>query len=608
MAELLFTSTSPAACSAAHRLLAGDRLYFKQIGRTPPIYVARHRGEVDSLKRQAELKRAAEERTQQAVDALTSAAAKPRAQRPTQAEWLAGPQAGLVASLETYALGRQPVAGDAGHASALEVLAAMGAERTPQGATSLLQSVGYWPLHVQLSLLSSGLTERFTPELEAQAAAVAAQPPPDLDADRRTDLRDLAVYTIDDATTTEIDDGLSAERLPGGGVRVWVHVADPTRWVRFGDPLDIEARRRSKTLYLPTGMVPMFPLTLATGPFSLRAGEESCALSVCCVVGEDGEILPGSIEIGPSTITPTHRLTYEVVDEMLDVCTEAEEPALHALATAAEARRRYRTALGAVEIAMPEPEIVVRNEAEESPEVVVAAGPAEASASKQLVAEMMILAGEVCARLGAAKGVPLPYRSQPDPVLPSDEELEAVPPGPCRMVLLRSCMPRSVTTAMDPQRHAGLGLDAYAQVTSPIRRYGDLLAHWQLKAVLRGEEPPLGAAQMSDLLSELGNTTQRVSRLERDAQSYWVALYFKHAVEADPEAVWSATFMGWFKQEAGLARVLLDDMGLETLVKVVGAALPGAALKVRCTSADPLMGVFRLEEMVRQRAGRAMEG
>lgn len=67
------------------------------------------------------------------------------------------------------------------------------------------------------------------------------------------DLTHHSIVTIDDASTTEVDDGLSVELLPGGRRRLWVHVADPSRWVQPGSPLDLEARRRASTLYLPVG-------------------------------------------------------------------------------------------------------------------------------------------------------------------------------------------------------------------------------------------------------------------------------------------------------------------------------------------------------------------
>jgi exoribonuclease II len=85
------------------------------------------------------------------------------------------------------------------------------------------------------------------------AAELGAAPPRDPDADWRADLTAHRVLTIDDASTTEIDDGLSVERRPGGAPRLWVHIADPSRWVGFGDALDAEAARRSKSTYLPTG-------------------------------------------------------------------------------------------------------------------------------------------------------------------------------------------------------------------------------------------------------------------------------------------------------------------------------------------------------------------
>lgn len=71
----------------------------------------------------------------------------------------------------------------------------------------------------------------------------------------------------------EVDDGLSVEQLPDGTIRLWVHVADPTRWLAPGSALDLEARARIRTLYYPHAMRPMFPANLSTGIFSLREGQ-----------------------------------------------------------------------------------------------------------------------------------------------------------------------------------------------------------------------------------------------------------------------------------------------------------------------------------------------
>lgn len=91
--------------------------------------------------------------------------------------------------------------------------------------------------------------------VQEHASQLHTNPPADPDAASRLDLTQQEVLTIDDASTRDIDDGLAVETLPDGRHKLWVHIADPSRWVQQGDPLDIEARHRAKTLYLPTGML-----------------------------------------------------------------------------------------------------------------------------------------------------------------------------------------------------------------------------------------------------------------------------------------------------------------------------------------------------------------
>jgi exoribonuclease-2 len=119
----------------------------------------------------------------------------------------------------------------------------------------------------------------------AHTQALLAQPPPDSCEHVRIDLTHLACYTIDDAGTREVDDALSVEHLDGssGRVRLWVHIADPTRWLQPGSALVAQARDRSRTLYFPWGSCPMFPRVLAEGPFSLQQGEVRGVGCVCSI-------------------------------------------------------------------------------------------------------------------------------------------------------------------------------------------------------------------------------------------------------------------------------------------------------------------------------------
>ena len=90
--------------------------------------------------------------------------------------------------------------------------------------------------------------------LQREVEQLTDSPPDDMDAERRQDLTHLTAWAVDSADTTEVDDAVGVESLPDGRRRLWVHVADPTRWLTPGSALDAESRRRTSTLYLPTGM------------------------------------------------------------------------------------------------------------------------------------------------------------------------------------------------------------------------------------------------------------------------------------------------------------------------------------------------------------------
>lgn len=595
MADLLFARCDPASCAAALHLLRDDKVYFKQAGRNPPMFSPRTASQVESLANSLRLQQAAEAELARFLSDIQQAQHQPRSSKPGEAAWRAGPYGERLAAVEALALGTLHYTGPE-RTLATQTLAGLGKTPSGQDATELLQSIGWWQPHLQLNLINSGVSEAFEPELEAEAQRLLASPPPDPDAALRRDLTAThSIVTVDDASTTEIDDGVSLERLPDGTTKVWVHVADPSRWVDPESPLAIEARARSKSLYLPTGTVSMFPKCLAEGPFSLRQGIPTAAVSVGMCLSPDGALLADTVEVVPTLVSPARRLTYVDVDEMLEVCDEEQEPDLFQLRQLAVLRRRHRAGCGAVEISMPECAVTVEDAHLEEPAVSIQEEDQFASPARQLVAEMMILAGEAAGELGRRLKVPLPYRGQPEPVLPEPEEMAAVPPGPCQAIMLRMRMTRSQTLTEAPIPHAGLGLDAYVQFTSPIRRYGDLLAHWQLKSVLRGEAAPLQAGPLLEVVEEVGATTQRLIKLERESESYWVAEYFRQTSKRDPRAAWEGMFLCWLKQDVGLGRILLGGLGLETVVRINTPVQPGDVLYVRCSHTDVKAGMFRLE-------------
>ncbi|WP_315789228.1 ribonuclease R [Fischerella sp. JS2] len=587
MASLLFSESQPPQCYAAYWLLSEDKIYFKQKGDS---YEPRTAAQVAERKHQIEIE-ALKAKGQQEFLARVEQALKGEA-----VEWQRHDRHRLEA-LEKYAtlladIVRVGLNYDSlaraypPPAPVLETMNMLGRSATPQGTFQLLVDLGWWSPHENLFLRRSSIPVQFPTKVLEVSQQRLQSPLPDPDVNR-LDLTYLKVYTIDDESTTEIDDGLSWEQLADGRERLWVHIADPTRFLLPEDELDLEARKRGSTVYLPTGMVPMFPEILATGPMSLVQGQVCCALSFGIILDASGAVEDYSIHA--SFIKPTYRLTYEDVDEMLDLDVQAE-PEIAAIARWANKRKAWRYAQGAISINMPEAMIKVK---EDDINIYVL----DDSPSRQLVAEMMILAGEVAARYGQTHQIPLPFRGQPQPELPPEQELLQLPAGFVRACAMRRCMPKS-EMSITPVRHAGLGLDTYTQATSPIRRYSDLLTHFQLKAHLRGDVPPFSAEQLKEVMMTVSTITQEVTMVERQTNRYWALEYLRRCTDK----VWQATVLMWLREDSGLALILLEDLGLQLPMSFRRALKLGEQVLVKVFHVDPQKDVIQFQEVIYQEA------
>ncbi len=578
MAMLLFSEKTAPLCYAAYCLLSDDKLYFKQ---KSDRYEPRPASQVAELKHQIEMEAQRQrewesylERIQQTLNGEA-------------VEWQASDRSRLDA-IERFAT----LGDEATHRTpALETLAALKRSETPESAFQLLIDLGLWSPHENLSLRRSQIPTHFSTKVLEVLHHRLEFPPVDSNADR-LDLTHLKVYTIDDESTREIDDGLSLEILPDGQQRLWIHIADPTRWLTPGDDLDLEARRRTTTLYLPTGMISMFPSELATGPMSLNQGEVCCALSFGVILDETGGVQDFSIHT--SLIKATYRLTYDDVDEMLQWGVQAESE-LEAIARWAKRREQWRQSQGAISIHMPESSIKVNSDGDVSVYVL------EDSISRQLVAEMMILAGEVAARYGQKHGLPVPFRAQPQPELPPEGELLQLPAGPVRSCAIRRCMPRS-ELSITPARHASLGLDTYTQVTSPIRRYSDLLTHFQIKAHLRGADLPFSPDEVKDLMLTIASTVQEASLVERQTNRYWSLEFLRR----NSSEVWQALMLRWLREHENLGLVLLEDLGLEIAMRFNRQIEPGDRLNLKVSHVDPKQDVIQFQEVAYQESPQAV--
>ena len=383
--------------------------------------------------------------------------------------------------------------------------------------------------------------------------------------DQRLDLSDHRVYTIDDAETREIDDGLSLEEA-NDGLWIWIHIADPARLIAPGSPLDLEARRRATSLYLADGTQPMLPMALAAGVLSLRAGQRCAALSVAVRLDEQGAIADQRLE--RTWIKPRYGLTYEDADDLIELAPPGDD-ALSRLASLLQCRQRWRVSEGALLFDRPEGRLRRKDDQLEIQII-------DPCPSRLMVSEAMLLMGAAVAELGSGRHLPLPFRSQAPAELPSSEELQRIPEGPARDTAVKRCLSRGVQ-GTTPMAHFSLGLPAYVQATSPIRRYADLLVHRQLIACLDATAP-MTESQLSECISDLENPLRQSIQISREDQRHWQRIWFSER----SEEIWSTQFLRWLRPQDRLALVHVDSMAMGLVGILEGAdPMPGDAFKLR---------------------------
>ena len=617
-----------------------------------------------------------------------------------------------VESLEAYALGSgRYTAGQA--ACAKDALARLGMRVSERSARDALAAVGRWRGLEDASWRRWDVPTTFDSSVLRYAAGLrdgSIEAPLDLDEDTRKDLTRLTTYAVDAADSEEIDDAVSAERTKDGKTRVWIHVADATRWsppvfssssssdeeeeenerkpgvdgeaAQYSETvlrdsvcdspndddrhttlrslraaMDFEARRRGASAYGPEGAIPMFPPAFAFvgGPVSLALGQKRCAMSVTAVLDEFGNA--EEFWIGPSYIRVTHAVTEREAVNMLETHFEGKDGGEHfglaSLLKAATARAALREARGAVTIELPESHCVVKRVEpraedtdddgsetfpafanEEPPETDVSflnaggrdAGERAAAAARRheaarldvslrvrskapsahtIVSEMMILAGELVGTFGAANDLPLPYRGQADPVA---VDVSNAPEGIPKDVARRGGM-RGASVGATPRRHGGLGVDAYVQFTSPIRRYLDLVAHAQVKAFLRQEAstvtdvkdaelrikrlPVPDAAALAALVSSVNESARDAKSATRDAVLFWQTFWF---ATRGKDVEHAGIVAKWIKKDERAALVFLRETGVERVVKLdvferqsgKPRAELGDVVTLRVREADPL--------------------
>jgi exoribonuclease-2 len=387
---------------------------------------------------------------------------------------------------------------------------------------------------------------------------------------RALPLAEVAAFSIDDVTTTEIDDAFSVAHLPDGMVKVGIHIAAPGLGIQPDDAIDKLARARMSTVYMPGDKITMLPDAIVNA-FTLAEGKTCPALSLYATLDPaDWRVL--ATETKAELVPIANNLRHNDLDELVneetlasgagDYPRKAELTLLWAWAQQLEAGRMVkREAFGL----KPEQNNRVDFNFYVEDDVVTITRRKRGAPLDNIVAELMIFANSTCGKLMHDHGVPGIYRSQGQGVGGWNAKMQV----------------RMVTHAAP---HQGLGVDQYAWSTSPLRRYTDLVNQWQILAC-----------------AENGVTAPLVAPFKpKDANLFAIVSAFDAAYaayadfQANMERYWC---LRWLAQHAAkeVAAVVLKDEVLRLTDIPLIIRLPGMPSVAR--GAQVMLDVLRWDEI-----------
>src|SRR4051812_8849037 len=359
-------------------------------------------------------------------------------------------------------------------------------------------------------------------EVRAQARRAVDDFDPEAERDRRFDLTDEIICTIDPDDAKDYDDAISLRKLPNGEYELGVHIADVSHFVPQGSPLDEEAAKRGNSVYFPGHVIPMLPEILSNGVCSLQEGVPRFCKSAFIRYNDKAE--PVGTKFANTIIHSNKRLRYREAQALID----HEEVIPHP--DGAKSRRDYepevldlldemnklarrlhkrRVAQGQINLDLPKMELKLDEEGK-----VIGAEPEDESFTHTLIEMFMVEANEAVARLLDALNVPFLRRVHPEPdperserlrhfvqvagyKLPKDLDRKAIqallnavrgkPESfPINLAVLRSLSRAEYSP--ETVGHFALASKHYCHFTSPIRRYADLTIHRLLDAYFVAKE------------------------------------------------------------------------------------------------------------------------
>ena len=465
-------------------------------------------------------------------------------------------------------------------------------------------------------LYAQDIRGRFPEEVREEAKKLEDAVVSEADIKGRLDLRSLPIFTIDSASTKDIDDAISLTRTPEGGFELGVHIADVSHYVRPGTETDNEAFRRATSVYYADQVVPMLPKALSNGICSLNEGELRLAFSCLMRLDNNGELT--DYRFVKSVIRSRVKGVYSEINALLAGSTDPELQAkyaevseqLPAMKELYGHRARLRRERGCMDIESGEVKLILDEEGR-----CIDVQKRTSGESEAMIEEFMLLANQCAAHFARVKQIPFVYRVHEEPNaeklerlhalltacgindhfakdVPAPKELSAILEGvrgTAYEQIINTGMLRCMSKAQyeaKPKGHYGLVLKDYAHFTSPIRRYPDLAIHRILTDLLSGTDKETMTLRYTDFAEQASKQSSEreviAMQIERKAEDCYKAEYARrHLGESYEGSISGVTQRGLFVEM---------DNGVEGFVPASSLTAAGTLLTEGVRLSDPVSG------------------
>ena len=363
------------------------------------------------------------------------------------------------------------------------------------------------------------------------------------------DLTNLKTFIIDSNNPIEIDDAISLE-INNDVRNIWIHVSYPSKIFEYNSEIDINAKKKSSSLYLIEKNTLMLPKNIIE-KCNLKKNKFSETLSACIELNENGSIK--SYKILEALIKPNYEFTYEDTNEILEL-EPKEEYELILLNKLLKKSYNYRKKKGAITFNNTYSKILYNKKS-------ISFETIEITQAHNLVSEAMILMGNITSDYLIKNNIPAPFRSQKINC-DSKNILERNFNSPVKYIILKQFIGKSFVS-LKADKHETLGLNSYVQSTSPLRRYLDLLVQRQLYLNLNNKK--ILSEEIINKEIELSNIKQKENNnIIKENKLFYLKLYFKNK----NNILYKIIFIRWINHKKNIALVFFTSYNLELLIKL----------------------------------------